>query len=374
MHQGQIVAQYCERIGMTQEQLAEEMCIHLRTVQKLESRPMIRSIARRWFLVGLLGIPASQLDLQGEPPWSRKRELPPHDDTMGFFEHELALRWKVYKTSGPGSASHGLDLWIAQVESFAQTCQGTPWLKRALNVLSMSYQLKGSILRDTLLYPQAQQALQKALQIAKEINNHELVGAALLREGTVYIRQEEPLQAISHFDAALQRIENRSFPSLRGNILQARAEAYAMANRSQECWRSIGLAEHIFGREEQSKEQSHATFNAPKATAWKGVYALLLHDYERAITLLDKGLATYNPTSLPSRTRFLSRKAEAHYGARQIGECIEVAQEALTFANSLGNIDTVDRVSKLHATLAQSRWSKEPGMKTLGATLGKLTN
>ena len=369
MHQGKVVAQYREQIGLTQEDLAEEMSVHLRTVQKLESRQMIRSLARRWFLVGLLGIPASQLGLEGEPPWSQKKILPVHDDTMGFFEQELALRWQVFKTNGPGSAAHGLDLWMTQVEHFARDCQGTPWHMRALNVLCMSYQLQGSVLRDTLAYTPAEKTFQKAYQVASELDNHELVGATLLRIGTIHVRRERPLEAIQHFDAALEQINNRGYPSLRGNTLQARAEACAMMNRSQDCWRSIGLAEHIFGREDLGHEQSHVTFNAPKATAWKGVYALLLQDYERAIALLDKGLASYNPTSLTSRTRFLSRKAEAYYGAGRIGECLEAAQEALTLASALGSGDTIKRVSNLHEMLAQSKWRNEPGMKSLGASL-----
>ena len=103
MHHGKLAAQYRENMRMTQEDLAEELGIHIRTVQKLESKLMIRSTTRRWLLVGLLGIPASQLDLKGEPPWSKKSRLNVNNDTMSFFENEMAMRWEVHKTSGPRS-------------------------------------------------------------------------------------------------------------------------------------------------------------------------------------------------------------------------------------------------------------------------------
>jgi tetratricopeptide (TPR) repeat protein len=369
MHQGHLVALYREHMGQTQEWLAQELGIHTRTVQRLESAPMIRSTSRRWFLVGLLGIPASQLNLQGEPPWSKKRHLLVNNDTMGFFENEIAMRWQVYKASGPALAMHGLDLWMTQVKAFVDETCGTPWHKRALGVLSLSYQLEGSILRDTMAFPQAHKVLQYAFQAASESGNYELIGSSLLRQGTTYIRQEKPLQAIQYFDTALDQVKGRSFPNLRGNTLQARAEAYALAQRPQECWTSIGLAEHIFGREEQSWEQSHVSFNAPKATAWKGVYALLLHDYERALMLLDKGLADYNPTRIPSRARFLARKAEAYYGVHQIGEAITTAQEAFSLASLADERTAIERVNKLHAAIDQSKWSKERGVKSLGASL-----
>jgi transcriptional regulator with XRE-family HTH domain/tetratricopeptide (TPR) repeat protein len=373
MHQGQLVAQYRQHLDMTQEALADEMGIHLRTVQRLESKAMIRSIARRWFLVGLLGIPASELGLEGSPPWSKKRYLIVNDDTMGFFEHELAMRWQVYKASGPALASQGLASWMTQVQGFAQECSGTPWQKRSLAVLSMSFQLEGSILRDTTAYPQAHESLQNALHAAQEAGSRELIGSSMLRRGTIFIRQENPVEAIAYFNGALEKVKDSPFPNLRGNTLQACAEAYAMAQRSQECWTSLGLAEHIFGREEQSHEQAYVSFNAPKATAWKGVYALLLNDHERAINLLEKGLAEYNPTRTPTRARFLARKAEAYYGAHQIGECISTAQEALTLAVLTGEKSALERVRKLHAKLITSRWRTETGLKSLGASLAAST-
>lgn len=371
MHHGKLVAQYREQMGMTQEELASELRVHVRTVQKLESRPMIRSMARRWFLVGLLGIPASQLDLKGEPPWSKKNTFPVNNDTMGFFEHEMALRWHVYQTAGASFSRQGFDIWMSQVGSFVEASSGTPWHQRALTVLSMSYQLEGSILRDAKAYPQAHKALQNAFQAAKEADNTELKAAALLRGGMVSMAQERPTKALQQFNGALDYVKDLSFPRLRGKLLQARAEAYALVQRPQDCWTSIGLAEHILGREEQGNEQSQAIFNASSVTLWKGLYALLLHDYERAIVLFDKGLAAEAPAFTSNRARFLARKAEACYGAGQIGECIEVAQEAFTMASSINQKNTIERVNTLQTVLSQSRWSKEQGLKRLGASLAQ---
>jgi tetratricopeptide (TPR) repeat protein len=354
---------------LAQEELAAEIGIHVRTVQKLESKPMIRSTARRWFLVGLLGIPASQLDLKGEPPWSKHRYFPVNDDTMGFFEHEITMRWQVYKTSGVAFASQGIGIWMRQVRDLAKDYQATPWQKRALKVLSLSYQLEGSILRDTQTFGLADEAFENAFQAAYEAHSNELMASALLRQGMVSMAQEQPFKAVEYFNGALEQVKGLGYPRLRGKLLQARAEAYALAQRPQDCWASIGLAEHILGREEQGYEQSQVIFSASSVLMWKGLYALLLHDHERAITLFDKGLYSYNPILLPDRARFLTRKAEACYGAGKIGECLEVAQEAFAVASSIGQERAIKRVSNLHRTLLQSRWNKEPGMKSLGASL-----
>jgi tetratricopeptide (TPR) repeat protein len=371
MHQGQLVVQYRENIGQTQEWLAAELGVDVRTVQRLERTAMIRSNSRRWFLVGLLGIPASDLNLTGEPPWSKKKRLPVNDDVIGFFESELGMRWQVYKSAGPNFAVQGMDMWMSQVKGLVRSTQGTPWYVRAMTILCLSYQLDGSILRDMGAFTQAHQSMKNASQVARELDDPELKASSLLRMGTTYIREALPLDAIACFNEGLNGIKGRSFPNLRGSILQARAEAHAIAQQSQECWASIGLAEHIFGREEKGHEQSFVSFNAPKATSYKGIYALLLGDYERSLSLFDKGLASYNPrsSSSPQRVRFLARKAEAHYGARQISESIETAQQAFDLATIVGEHTAVERVRALHATLLRSKWSKETGMQRLGASI-----
>ena len=371
MHHGKLVEQHRTNLRLTQEWLAEELHVHVRTIQRLENTAMIRNVRRRWFLVELLGIPASQLDLKGEPPWSQKTQLPVNNDLMNFFEHELDMRWQVYKTTGPVFAAKGFDIWMAQARGFAEASQKTPWCKRSLALLSMSYQLEGSILRDTLAYSQAHKSFQNAYHAAYEADNNELMAASLLRQGMVYMAQEHPFEAIKNFNGALDYIKDLSFPRLRGKLLQARAEAYARVQRSQDCWTSIGLATHILGREDEGYEQNQTIFSPSSVAVWKGLYSLMLHDYDRAITLFDKGLATYDPSFAPDRARFLSRKAEAYYGANKIGEAIDAAQEAFNIASSIGKNSTVKRVDALYSMLAKSRWNKEPGMKTLGMSLAQ---
>ncbi len=65
-HQGQIIAQYREYMHWTQQRLADELGVDLRTVQRMEQRPMIKSLKRRQFLVELLGIPAALMALENE--------------------------------------------------------------------------------------------------------------------------------------------------------------------------------------------------------------------------------------------------------------------------------------------------------------------
>ncbi len=367
MHQGQLIAQYREYMNMTQEDLARELGVHVRTVQKLESKPMVRSTTRRWFLVGLLSIPATQLALTGVPPWSKKTSFSANDDTMSFFENELATHWQVYKTAGPKIAAQSLGTWMNQVTAFATLARGTPWQYRACLLLSMSYQLQGSIARETKDAPHAITAYQQAFTVAQEIDNIEMMAASRLRQGWAY--RDDPLEALEYFNHALAIVQGSSLPRLRGNILQACAETYAKINRPQECWRSIGLAEHIFGREEKGHERTHVTFTVGSATAYKGSYALYLKDYERAAALLEKGLGlmAHDPScSFYTRARFIVRKAKALSSLSRIDECVATAEEAWTIASYTGDKRILEEVEDVYNTLLQSRWRKEADVVRLG--------
>jgi tetratricopeptide (TPR) repeat protein len=216
-------------------------------------------------------------------------------------------------------------------------------------------------------YTQAHIAYQKAFHVAEELDNPELMSSALAREGVTLIQQNKPKQAIIYLDGALNTIEEYNFPKLKGHILQALSEANAKAQRSQDCWSSIGQAEEIKGQPNQ--EHSLTRFNSASLQAQRGINTLLLGNYQDAITILDRSLTTYDPAIIRGRARIIAQKAEAYYGLGAVNECIINAKEALTLARSAGSSKTIDRVRNLHKTLEQSEWGKDQGIAQLGEML-----
>ncbi len=97
-------------------------------------------------------------------------------------------------------------------------------------------------------------------------------------------------------------------------------------------------------RQEESQVPSKTRRYASSIAAQKGVNAVLLHDYRRALALIDKSLTKYDPTFIRGRSRLLAQKAEAYYGLGFIDESAITAEEALTFAQSVGSNKTVARV------------------------------
>ncbi|MGH2493939.1 MAG: helix-turn-helix domain-containing protein [Ktedonobacteraceae bacterium] len=372
-HQGQLVAQYRKALKWSQQDLADALGVSLRTVQRLEQTPMIEDLDRRSFLVKLLGIPAALMALENDLSFSKhKIDLIFNEDPMSFLEDIVATRWKTHLMGGPLNAAHGLERVVKEVARFEQEVRGKAWHQRAMAQLCLMYQLKGSVAGDLMQYEQAFATYKTAFAAANELQDAELMATIRVRQGILFMRQEQPLQAITYLSDGLRLVDGNGYPQLKGNMLMLLSEAHAKAGQAQTCWQMIGLAESTIEQPSSHHERSYRTCNPSAILAHKGVDALLLHDYDRALRLIDKSLKNYNPTQIPAHARFLARKAEACYGLHMVDECVMTAETAFTLAKSVGASNTITRVNDLRASLAQSSWKNEPGVRRLGALLATL--
>jgi transcriptional regulator with XRE-family HTH domain len=368
-HQGHIVAEYRKRRHWTQETLAEALKLDKRTVQRIEQRATITSVEQRELLVGLLGIPVELMGLERKPRHEERAERRMNADRMHFYEEELTTRWEMFHYSGTTRAARGLDTWTQEIAHLATNSRGTPWQVRAYALLAMSYQLQISTYRDKLAFEEAHTAYRCALKIGRSLDNPELIAAAMAREGLALLQEDRAEDAVTCLRQALECIKQMGLPHLKGYILQALSEAYAKAQEAKLSWQSISLAERALEHAGSTFELSQAKISLTTITAQKGVNAVLLQDNERAIALIDRSLAQYDPTMVRARSRLTAQKAEAYYHLGQIKACVATAEDALTLARSVGSSKTIARLKKLQRGLAHSRASAEPQVARLGALL-----
>jgi tetratricopeptide (TPR) repeat protein len=288
---------------------------------------------------------------------------------IAFLKEELTTRWEMYHTGGTFRAGRGLDLWIEEIIKVAKDCQDTIWYRNALVLLSMSFQLYSCVQRDLMEYQQAHAAFRKAYRIAKELDDVELLAAAMTREGITFIQEERPAEAIRYLKGSLDLIHRQGLPTLRAYSLQALSEAYAKALMPQDSWHAIDLAERTLARYETGEETSQTRLSSASLTVQKGINAVILKDFERAINLLDRGLISYDPAMIRGRARLMAQKAEAYRGLGLIDACVITAEESLALAHSVGSSKTIARIQSLHSALVDSPYRKEPSIARLGAML-----
>jgi transcriptional regulator with XRE-family HTH domain len=290
---------------------------------------------------------------------------PSSDDRLTFLENEMITRWALYYTGGAVSASLGLKTWMQHIIRVARSSQRTEWHERAHILLALSYQLHSCVLRDTMYYPDAHQAHRKAFLVAQELYDPELMASGLAREGVTLNQQEHALEAIQCLEHALEVIKHLGYHNLEGYILQGLSEAQARSQQSQASRMSLERAASVLARSNATPERSLTRLNIASITAQRGVNAVLLHDYQQAIKLIDESLKRYDPTLIRGRARLVAQKAEAYYGLGKVEECTTLAMEALSLGYSVGASKTIARVKNLHEALIQSPWRKEQGVVSL---------
>ena len=285
----------------------------------------------------------------------KKSSLIVNQDRMAFLEETMVSRWEGYRMGGPRHAAFGLDTLLQEIIDCSTVAQGTAWHHRAQALLSSSRQLEGCVYGDKQ-YEKAHTSLQIAYDIAYEIDDCELMAAARTREGVIFLREDNPTEAMSYLKGALAIITNgHGFSHLRIYILGTLSQMYARMQKRQESLHCIGLAERTLEEKELVLARSHLILDDPMLRATKAASALFLRDYDRALSLFQKNLGEYIPTSMPKRARLLAQMAEAHYGLKQIDECTTSAIEAWTLAQSVGSSRIATQVRQLYQRLAESR-------------------
>jgi tetratricopeptide (TPR) repeat protein len=292
------------------------------------------------------------------------------DEFLSELEDELADRWNLYYTVGARYAYLGLDAKLQELDKLAQVVEGTRWSSQVLMLLAMGYQLQSCVLRDMMDYRQSHVAYQKAFDIARTLEDQELMVSALARDGVTLIQQEKPQEAIIYLVGALNILDGYDSSVLRGYILQGLSEAYAKADKADESWKSIEQAEGYQTDHVHIQERSLIRgVTTASIAAQKGVNAVLLHEHQRAVTLIDVSLKIYDTSLTRGYARLLIQKAEAFLGLGTIDACVHYAQEGLLLAKGAGSSKTIARVQALHSRLQQSHWRKESSVIQLGVAL-----
>ena len=198
---------------------------------------MIEDKERRAFLVKLLGIPAALMALEHEAFQTKESSsLLLNDDPMSFLEDVVATRWRTFLIGGPSNAAQGLHRVVQEVTAFERNVRGQAWHQRALTQLCMVYQLQASVTGDMMQYEKALEIYKTAFVTAKELRDLELMAAIRVRQGIVFMREEQPEKAITYLNDGFRLVNGSGYPQLIWSPLSFFLEK---GTRSPASWRII---------------------------------------------------------------------------------------------------------------------------------------
>lgn len=357
-----------EENGYTFKEVSEETGISLSALFIYARGERSIPHESRYKIARVIGCSVTDVISKKQPQQEVSKKIVPHD-FLAELEDDLMARWNLYHTVGAKYAHLGLNAKLQELDRLTQVVEGTQWATQALTLLAMGYQLQSCILRDMMNYQQSHIAYQKAFDVARATEDQELMVSALAREGVTLIQQEKPQEAVIYLTSALNILDGYDSSVLRGHIFQGLSEAYAKTDRADESWRSIEQAERY--QTDQVHVQKRSLIRGvttASIAAQKGVNAVLLREYQRAVSLIDESLKIYDLSLTRGYARLLAQKAEAYLGLEAIDTCVHHAQEAFLLAKGAGSSKTTARVQSVYGYLQQSHWKKEPSVVQLGIT------
>ncbi len=168
---------------------------------------------------------------------------------------------------------------------------------------------------------------------------------------------------------AAGRDEWHPTPGLKAWAALRQAHAHALAGERDACERQLGAAEDLLATSTPSDEPSYIYwFGSEYLSGDRGMCYVELGLGRQAVEHIGRELDVLAPVRERDRGWCLIRQGEAYELADEPEQAGRVAGEALTMAGRTGSVRTLEKVRKVHSSMAQ-RWPELAVTRSLGEQL-----
>ncbi len=327
-----VLKNYRSKYNLTQEQLANDLIIDVRTLRRWES---------------------------GETIISDVRELKRIADRLGIEAERLGVVATIYTPLIPEKIDEILDgIWHLVQE--ARTLEARIVIERLVQDLTVQAKKE----RDPLLYKLAQahhlagyihsmgtRASETALPlahygemetIARSIQDDTLLNIALTYEGDMHTRSGNLTKSIEYLEAARDTTPHADAASL-GNGIQLLGRAYLRANRITDFEYAMAEAEKIAATITPEHSTTRGQYSLGTVYEEYGRSYAQLGQTEKAMTYLDLAEASLEPTK-HWEILMKTARAMALVQGGEIESGIKLAVEATALCKKYGTIRLLERI------------------------------
>jgi tetratricopeptide (TPR) repeat protein len=230
-HFGDVISQGCGLLGLNTRQFASLYGCTIRYAQMLGNDSNMnqpKDLEKRRLLATILKV--SPL-LFGLPVLSEEANrtvieyIGQHH--LLAYEDVLSLCWQLYYTGDFQAATKNIPLWLYSLENSISEASGVG-KDQLLSYQSKFLQLSATSLREKGVVNAALKDSTKALKIAKELGNPELIVSSLHHRFRIYVEREEWDKSLKDIKEALSIIKEVEVSDLlKGTIFVDAGEAFA---------------------------------------------------------------------------------------------------------------------------------------------------
>ncbi len=378
---GQVIRYYRELRQWKAKDLADALRQTPSHVYEMErSANMPELISRRQTIAQLLKIPPVLLGLSIVLPGGELEQistesagtvhtLDPH--IMNIYEGMLVLSWELYYTSSAQRAASNINHWLQILTDAAKEARGVQ-RHQLIAMLCRFYQLSGVAARDRMDLPRALRDGKKAVDLAFQLENPELIAASLFRRAKTYLKQEKHDAAIQDLETALPYAD-RSRDALKGYVYQATAEAYSVVASEdlQTQKKSLNMLDQvgrIVRKGNQEDDGSFVKLNIAGLYMDRASALTIYHKPDEAHNALNIVRSNLGPELTRWQARLLIADAQTYLAEDDPESCCEIAFEALKVVRATQSLSNEARVQSLHQQLQRS-YPRHPLVNRLGMQL-----
>lgn len=336
-----VVKEYREKFMLTQEQLATDLSVDVRTLRRWESGETILNDVRELRRIAtLLGVTPERLGIANVSHAALTVEQ--IDETMGYI-------WNLIDLARSYEANTLVERLVQDLNT--QLTREDPVLLRKLaETLHLAGYVKSVVTRAN----EASQALhfyQEMEQVARILNDDTLLNIALTYEGDMYCRSGDTQKAITYLEAARDTTPQAD-KAARGNGIQLLGRAYLRTQRLGDFERAMREAEEL------------SYLVDPRQSSTRGQYSLgtVYEEYGRSYAHLGQMqlsmdyLARAEQHLAPTvhwQILIKTARAIALVRSGEINSGVELAIESVQLCREHGTIRLMERIYGVQRYLDQ---------------------
>ncbi|WP_157128864.1 helix-turn-helix domain-containing protein [Nocardia amamiensis] len=237
--------------------------------------------------------------------------------------------------------------------------------RQLVAALADLHNLAGWTSFDVGMYSISRRHFTRALELARDADDHSLAANVLYRMGRLHLHRVMPLEALRFFQLGQITAQDSGCTLTVAMLCANEGVAYAHLDDREQMLRSLGRAQDEFARSEPETARAWVRFfgqadlDASRGVALTALRSATRAELDDAVRLIGRAISMRGPDMTRSRIFELIAFATAHLRNGSTERGVRAAYDAVSSTSTVRSVRTVDRLAPLHEVASNQQHHSE---------------